>query len=94
MAYEVRYSNVAVEQLRKLRAFERSAILDGIENVLQVAPTTVSKTTVKRLRQPAATQYRLRVGEYRVFYDVEADSVWIIQILSKAESIRFLGGQP
>jgi len=50
------------------------------------------KTTVKRLRQPAPTQYRLRVGEYRIFYDVEPDVVLIIEVLGKAESIRFLGG--
>ncbi len=92
MAYEVRYSNVALEQLRILRAFDRAAILDQIERVLQVAPTVVSKTTVKRLRQPAPTEYRLRVGEYRIYYDVDADIVSIVQVLSKQDSLRYLGG--
>ncbi len=82
---------MAVAQLRKLRALERSAIFDQIGKVLLVAPTKTSKTTVKRLREPAPTQYRLRVGEYRIFYDVEANVVSIIQILSKEDSIRFLG---
>ncbi len=82
---------MAVAQLRKLRAFERSAIFDQIGKVLLVAPTKTSKTTVKRLREPAPTQYRLRVGEYRIFYDVEGNVVSIIQILSKDDSIRFLG---
>ena len=41
---------------------------------------------------PAPTQYRLRVGEFRVFYDVEQDTVLIIQILSKLDSFGFLGG--
>jgi mRNA-degrading endonuclease RelE of RelBE toxin-antitoxin system len=91
MEYKVVYSNVAVRQLRNLRAFERSALLDQIERILQVAPTRTSKTTVKRLREPAPTGYRLRVGEFRVFYDVEEDVVAIVQILSKEESVRFLG---
>ncbi len=91
MAFEVGYSNASVEQLSKLRAFDRTAILDVVDKVLQVAPTTVSKTTLKRLRQPAPTEYRLRVGEYRVFYDVDENIVSIIQILSKEDSIRFLG---
>lgn len=94
MAYQVRYSSVSVEQLRQLRAYERAAILDAVERILQVAPTAVSKTTIKRLRQPAPTQFRLRVGEYRIFYDVAQDVVSIIEILSKADSMRFLGGQP
>ena len=42
MPYEIRYSNEAVEQLKKLRVFDRTAILDQIEQVLGVNPTIVS----------------------------------------------------
>ena len=92
MPYEIRYSNEAVEQLKKLRAFDSTAILDQIAQVLRVNPTVVSKSRVKRLREPAPTQYRLRVGEFRVFYDVADEVVLIIQILSKQDSIDYLGG--
>jgi mRNA interferase RelE/StbE len=92
MPYEIRYSNEAVEQLKKLRAFDFTAILDQIEQVLRVNPTVVSKSRIKRLREPAPTQYRLRVGEFRVFYDVAEEAVLIIQVLSKQDSIDYLGG--
>ncbi len=92
MPYEIRYSNEAVDQLRTLRNFDRTAILDQIEQVLTVNPTVVSKARIKRLREPAPTQYRLRVGEFRVFYDVEEETVLIIQILSKQDSQDYLGG--
>jgi mRNA interferase RelE/StbE len=92
MAYEIRYSNQAVEQLKELKSFNRTAILDGIEQILGVNPTVVSKSRVKRLREPSPTQYRLRVGEFRVFYDVENEIVLIIQILSKQASLDYLGG--
>ena len=92
MVYEVRYSNEAVEQLKRLRAFDQTAILDQIEQVLSVIPTMESKARVKRLRQPAPTQYRLRVGEFRVFYDVDQVTVLIINVLSKMDSIDYLGG--
>ncbi len=92
MPYEIRYSNEAVDQLRMLRNFDRTAILDQIEQVLTVNPTVVSKARIKRLREPAPTQYRLRVGEFRVFYDVEEETVLIIQILSKQDSHDYLGG--
>jgi mRNA-degrading endonuclease RelE of RelBE toxin-antitoxin system len=92
MPYDVRYSNEAVEQLKKLRAFDQTAILDQIEQVLRVNPMMESKARVKRLRQPAPTQYRLCVGEFRVFYDVDQATVLIIQVLGKQNSIDYLGG--
>jgi mRNA interferase RelE/StbE len=94
MPYEIRYSSEAIDQLKALRAFDRTAILDQIEQVLGVNPTTESKARVKRLREPAPTQYRLRVGEFRVFYDVDQDTVFIIQILTKQDSLDYLGGSP
>src|SRR5688572_25586778 len=92
MPYEVLYSDEALEQLKKLRAFDRVSILDGIERVLGVNPTLQSKARVKLLRQPAPTQYRLRVEEFRVFYDVTEGSVNVIQILNKEESLAYLEG--
>jgi mRNA-degrading endonuclease RelE of RelBE toxin-antitoxin system len=92
MPYEIRYSDEAIDQLKTLRAFDRTAILDQIEEVLAVNPTIESKARVKRLREPAPTQYRMRVGEFRVFYDVEGEVVLVIQILSKKDSNDYLGG--
>jgi mRNA-degrading endonuclease RelE of RelBE toxin-antitoxin system len=92
MPYEIRYSNEAIEQLKKLRVFDRRTILDQIDEVLTVNPTTGSKARIKRLREPAPTAFRLRVGEFRVFYDVAENTVLIIQVLSKQDSNRFLGG--
>ena len=92
MPYEIRYSNEAIERLKELRVFDRTAILDQIEQVLSVNPTVVSKARIKRLREPAPTQFRLRVGEFRVFYDVEEEFVLIIQILGKQDSTDYLGG--
>lgn len=92
MAYEILYSEEAVQQLKNLRAFERTAILDEIERILRVNPTQESKAKLKLLRQPAPAQFRLRVGEYRVFYDVLEQSVFVIQILSKSDSVSYLEG--
>jgi mRNA interferase RelE/StbE len=91
MPFEVRYSDEAVEQLKKIRAYDRAAIIDQIEQILVVNPTLESKAKLKLLRQAAPTQYRLRVGEFRVFYDVVQEAVLVIQILSKEESIAYLG---
>jgi mRNA-degrading endonuclease RelE of RelBE toxin-antitoxin system len=91
MPYKVEYSHEAVERLKNLRAFDRAAILEHVEQILMVNPTWVSKARAKRLREPAPTQYRLRVGEYRLFPDVDQQTVYIIKILSKEESLSYLG---
>ena len=90
MPFELQYSDEALKQLKRLRRFDQVAILAQIEKMLLVNPTLVSKAKVKLLRQPAPTQYRLRVGEHRVFYDVEGRQVRILQILSKKEAIAYL----
>jgi len=92
MPFEVRYSTTAAKQLKRLRAFDRATILDEIERTLTTNPTMQSKAKVKKLRQPAPTQYRLRVEDFRVFYDVDDVShlVDVVQILSKEDSLPYL----
>ena len=90
MAFQIRYSKESVEQLRKLDARDRSEIRDHIEKFLATHPTTTSKARIKRLRQPAPTEYRLRVRDFRVYYDIDQQTVYIVQILSKEDSISYL----
>src|SRR3989442_13557190 len=91
MRYAVRYSDDALTALKRLRPYDRGAILNSIDRILTTNPTLVSKARIKRLRQPAPTQYRLRVGEFRILYDVEEQTVKILLILSKQEAERQLG---
>lgn len=90
MAFEVLYSDEAVEELKGLRAFDRTTILDHIEEVLAVNPTLESKAKVKRLKEPAPSAYRFRVGGFRIFYDVEGETVSVLRILSKEASLEYL----
>jgi len=90
MAFEISYSDEAIDDLRDLRAFDRAAVFEQIEELLKTDPTRVSKTTIKRLRQPAPTEYRLRVRDHRVFYNVVEPTVFIVRILSKADAIRYV----
>jgi mRNA-degrading endonuclease RelE of RelBE toxin-antitoxin system len=62
---------------------------------LRHEPTKVSKSRIKRLRELTHPQYRLRVDELRVFYDVEGDEVQVLAIVAKsgaAEWLRQVGG--
>jgi mRNA-degrading endonuclease RelE of RelBE toxin-antitoxin system len=92
MPFEVRYSSIAAKQLKRLRAFDRATIFDEIERTLTINPTMQSKSKVKKLRQPAPTQYRLRVEDFSVFYDIDDANYFVnvVQILSKEDSLPYL----
>jgi len=56
-------------------------------------PEKVSKSRIKRLRGLSQPQYRLRVGDIRVFYDVTETQVEVLAVVSKAEAQAWLNEQ-
>ncbi|MBN1956393.1 MAG: hypothetical protein JW900_15285 [Anaerolineae bacterium] len=53
--------------------------------------TQKSRSRIKRLRGLLRPQYRLRVGEVRVFYDVVGEKVEVLAIVAKSEADGWLG---
>ncbi len=53
-------------------------------------PTKQRRSRIKRLRDVRHPQFRLRIGEIRVFNDVTAKDDVIIAIMSKEETIQWL----
>jgi mRNA-degrading endonuclease RelE of RelBE toxin-antitoxin system len=90
MRYEVVLAPEAAELYRALPAYRRAEVRDALERHLRHEPTRVSKSRIKRLRGLRQPQYRLRVGEVRVFYDVTAEAVEVLAIVTKAEAARWL----
>lgn len=90
MRYDVILSRDAVEDLRHLEAHDRAAVRDALEVHLRYEPTKVSKSRIKRLRGMAQPQYRLRVGEIRVFYDVVGTAVHLLAIVAKSQAEKWL----
>jgi mRNA-degrading endonuclease RelE of RelBE toxin-antitoxin system len=88
--FEIILSPGAVAQLRKLPAHVRSGVREAIELHLRHEPTRLSKSRVKRLRGLDRPQFRLRVEETRVFYDVKASTVEVLAIVSKVEAQAWL----
>ncbi len=74
--FSVDYASGVVQDLAQLRAFERARILDHIEEQLtqQPAQETRNRKLLPGLKPPWDQElpvWELRVGEYRVFYDVD-----------------------
>lgn len=86
----------AVEDLRSLKANLRTEVRRALEEHLRHEPRRVSKSRIKRLRGLSKPQYRLRVGEIRVFYDVTGDTVEVLAIVAKSEAESWLAqfGRP
>ena len=90
MAYAIIFAPEAVQDLRALKANWRAKARAAIEEHLRHTPTTQSKSRIKRLRGLSHPQYRLRVDELRVFYDVSSDTVEILAIVRKTEAQTWL----
>jgi len=90
MRFEVILAPEAAKAFGTLTAFRRGEVREALERHLRYEPTRVSKSRIKRLRGLSQPQYRLRVGEVRVFYDVTHKAVEILAIVTKADAARWL----
>jgi len=96
MRYHVVFSPEAADDLRALKVNIRAAVEDAIERHLRHEPRKTSRSRVKRLRALSRPQYRLRVEDVRVFYDVAEDEVEILAIVPKEQAEQWLknAGEP
>ena len=90
MLYKIILAPEAVEDLKTLRAFDRTAVRKAIKEHLSFEPTKTSKNRIKRLRKMRHPQYRLRVDEIRIFYDVTEEAVEVLAIVPKSEAAAWL----
>jgi len=91
LRFEIILSPEAVEDFRSLSGARlRAEVRDGIETHLRHEPMKTSKSRIKRLRGLRKPQYRLRIGEVRVFYDVEEDEVHVLAIVPKSLATDWL----
>ena len=96
MRFEIVLSPEAAHQFRGLPAFLRAQVRDALESRLRHHPGRTSRSRIKLLRGLVRPQYRLRVGEIRVYYDVADPIVEILAIVRKSEAARWLAeeGEP
>jgi mRNA interferase RelE/StbE len=76
----------AVDDLKRLKANVRADVRTAFEAHLRHEPKKLSRSRIKRLRGLRQPQYRLRVGEARIFYDVTATTVEVLAIVTKSEA--------
>ena len=90
MRFAIILAPEAVEDLKRLASGVRATVRDALETHLRHEPGKTSRSRIKRLRGLHRPQYRLRVGEVRVFYDVSGAAVEVLAIVPKSEAESWL----
>ena len=90
MKYEILFAPEAVQDFKRLSARDRSPFKEMIEKHLRYEPQKISKSRIKKLQGMSRPQYRLRVDEIRIFYDVVGATVEVLAIIPKSRAIEWL----
>ncbi len=93
--YEIDFTRTALEDLQYFRKYEQNIILDAIQFRLTYDPTLETQNRFRR-DPPEIGEWELRVGEYRVIYNVDTviRIVRIERIGSKPNNILNFRGIP
>ena len=93
--YELRFATGAEDDLRTIRVYDQRRILDSIEAQLWNQPTVPTRnrkilidlTPTWEANPPV---WELRIGAYRVFYDVDEDEkvVYVRAVRDKPPTMR------
>ncbi len=90
MRHQIILAPEAAQDLRSLPTHTRATVRAAILRHLRHQPTRTSKSRIKRLRELSHPQFRLRVNDIRVFYDVNEGRVEILAIVLKSEAETWL----
>jgi mRNA interferase RelE/StbE len=90
MRYDIVLAPGAVRELQALPAYGRARVREALELHLRHEPSKVSKSRIKRLRGLSRPQFRLRIDDLRVCYDVTDATVEVLAIISKAQATGWL----
>ena len=68
--FEIEFTPEAIDDLKSFRKSEQQAVFDQINEQLFYEPMADTRNR-KKLRSNDVAEYELRVGKFRVFYDVD-----------------------
>lgn len=83
--FQVNFSNRAITELNKLGKIEQMELMEALGSV---TPKRLAEDTAEigRFERDGGTLYRLRVGDWRVYFKTDAERI-IVQFLLHKRSI-------
>lgn len=79
MPYSIEYSPETDDHLRALTARQRAVVLDSVDAQLAHEPLVETRNR-KPMRANTLALWELRVGDLRIYYDVEEESEPVVKI--------------
>lgn len=95
MAYRIEYLPITKSHFRALTARDRATILDEVKAQLTYEPTVITRNRFL-MRPNSLASWELRIGELRVYYDVEEEPEPVVYILAvgvKENNMVLIGGE-
>ncbi len=88
--YKINVATGAETDLRWFTAYAQRIIMDGLEVHLRYQPTQGTRR-LKELRPNPIAGWELRLGDYRVLYDVdEGERILTVHVVGEKQGNRFL----
>jgi len=93
-AYAIKFTGQAYKHLEAISRRDRNLILDAIREQLPQTPDEETRNR-KLLRDNPVADWELRVGQYRLFYDVDGANrvVRVLAVGRKERNRLIIGGQ-
>jgi mRNA-degrading endonuclease RelE of RelBE toxin-antitoxin system len=79
LSYHIEYSADAEDHLRVLTARQQAIVLDTVDEQLAYQPTVETRNR-KPMRPNPLAPWELRIGNLRVYYDVEEEPEPVVYI--------------
>lgn len=85
MAYRVMIHPDARKVLDRLPEDRQRKLLKALRRLAEDPFTPRARMDIRKIKGPAGKRdvYRLRVGDYRVLYDIDKDTVWVTEIFHR-----------
>jgi len=89
------FSPDAVRQFKKLRAYDRSAIIDGVQkHLVEAEPDETTRNKFRLRRSSDVADYELRLGDLRLFYRIAPSGEIIVTVIGVKEGDKlFVEGE-
>jgi mRNA-degrading endonuclease RelE of RelBE toxin-antitoxin system len=85
------FSPDAVRQFKKLRAYDRRSIVEGVrKHLVEAEPDTTTRNKFRLRRSSEITDYELRLGDLRLFYRIEAPGEVIVTVIGVKEGDKLV----
>lgn len=95
MPYSIEYTEQALDDIDYFKKYERVIIIEGIEQQLTHEPLREVRNRKPMEENSLRSEWELRIGSYRVFYNVDVPTsiVIILSVGWKEHNVLYIQGK-